>query len=62
MKHKKQLRKVSDDTAVIGSEKPADNTANKSLTTGQSPIPIIYKYNKYIHIMYIYKYISLVMS
>lgn len=33
MKHKKQLRKVNDDTAVIGSEKPADNAANKSLTT-----------------------------
>jgi len=52
MKHKKQLRKVNDDTAVIGSEKPEDNTANKSLTTGQSHIAIIYKYNNYILIVY----------
>jgi hypothetical protein len=34
MKHKKQLRKVNDDTVVIGNEKPADSTANKSLATG----------------------------
>ncbi|XP_025411811.1 brain-specific homeobox protein homolog [Sipha flava] len=33
MKHKKQLRKVNDDTVVIGNEKPADSTANKSLAT-----------------------------
>jgi len=38
MKHKKQLRKVNDDSAVIGSDKSADNTANKSLSTGQSHI------------------------
>lgn len=41
MKHKKQLRKVNDDTVVIGSEKPVDNTANKSQTTGESHITII---------------------
>jgi len=41
MKHKKQLRKVNDDTAAIGSEKPADKAANKSLTTGQSHIAIV---------------------
>lgn len=34
MKHKKQLRKVNDDTTIVGIEKPADNTANKSLSTG----------------------------
>jgi len=49
MKHKKQLRKVNDDTVVIaGSEKPADNTAKKSLTIGQSRITYLYNTSTYI--------------
>lgn len=35
MKHKKQLRKVNDDTTVSGTDKPTDNKANKSQTTGK---------------------------
>jgi len=35
MKHKKQLRKVNEDTTDIGNEKPTENVAIKSLTTGQ---------------------------
>lgn len=36
MKHKKQLRKVNDDTAVNGNETPSvDSTNNKSSTKGE---------------------------
>lgn len=36
MKHKKQLRKVNDDTAVNGNENPSvDSTNNKSSTKGE---------------------------
>lgn len=35
MKHKKQLRKVNDDTSISGTEKPlVDNTDDKSLNKG----------------------------
>lgn len=41
MKHKKQLRKVNDDTTIVGTGKPLmDNTDDKSLNKGAGDLSV----------------------